>query len=115
MMVDKQLQEPKVVFAEGWEFGTGEVRNNFGNHFRVFDSYGQVLLLDGFPINAAEFINLIQKCFHFSHIQVNDFILFDFGKPDTNGEKHVAILIIAITGIVVKQELVATDFKDGST
>jgi len=37
------------------------VREDFGNHFGVFDGYGQVLLADGFPVHAAELIHLVDE------------------------------------------------------
>ena len=60
--IGHNLQEPEVVAADGGgNDSAGEVRSDAGDHFGVFDGDREVLLLDGFPVDAAELIDLVYK------------------------------------------------------
>ena len=41
--------------------GSIEVRGDFSDHFGVFDGNREVLLLDGFPVYAAELVDLVDE------------------------------------------------------
>ena len=59
------LQKPEIVFADcGGDAAVGEIGGYLRDHFGIFDGYGEVLLLDGFPIDAAELINLVDEPFY---------------------------------------------------
>ena len=42
----KNLQKPQIRFSELWEFGIGEMGDDFGDHFGVFDCDWKILLLN---------------------------------------------------------------------
>ena len=48
----------------GRHHATLEMRDDFREHFRVFDGDGKMLLLDRLPIDAAELIDLFDKLGH---------------------------------------------------
>ena len=55
------LQKPQIVLTKVGDFSSGEVWVHFGDHFGVFECYREVGLSDGFPIHAAELIDLIDE------------------------------------------------------
>lgn len=55
------LQEPEAAFELRRDAGSIEVRGDFSDHFGVFDGNREVLLLDGFPVYAAELVDLVDE------------------------------------------------------
>ena len=59
----KPLQEPKVVLLRRHHTAL-EMRDDFREHFWVFDGDGKMLLLDRLPIDATKLIHLFDKLGH---------------------------------------------------
>ena len=55
------LQKPQIILPEIGQGVGAEVGVDFCDHFGVFDGDREVLLGDGFPVHAAELINLVDE------------------------------------------------------
>lgn len=56
----RYLQKPHICLAECWEFPVVEIGYHLRDHFGIGYGDGEVLLLDGFPVHAAELIDLFE-------------------------------------------------------
>ena len=110
------LQKPQIIFTKVRDFLPDEVWEHFCHQLWVFDGDRKVLLSNGFPVHAAELVNLIDEV-------VDDFVVIGslgFGAADADLHRKrvtvggVEVAIVAVTGVVEKQVLVLSEVDKGS-
>ena len=89
------------------------MRDNLRNHFGVLNGDGEVLLLDGLPIHPAELVNLTEKVADFLHPEdgilrrsAGEYLV----QLNLDREEVVPAAIGAVSGVIVQQEFVVTQF-----
>lgn len=103
------LQEPEAAFELRRDAGSIEVRGDFSDHFGVFDGNREVLLLDGFPVYAAELVDLVDEVA--DGVGVGCICGIDAFYAEFDGERETIVWVesgLFVAGVVAEEVTACT-------
>ena len=90
--------------------GSVEVRGDFSDHFWVFDGNREVLLLDGFPVDAAELVDLVDEVA--DGVGVGCICGIDAFYAEFDGERETIVWVesgLFVAGVVAEEVTACTE------